>query len=67
MLLREEIRRLAAWYTQEISQMTAKIEEVDNPVIVDREKRGELACLHSRKRFLQRELDRFTLQQVNYI
>ena len=53
LLLKEEIRRLHAWYTQEISRIEMQVEEHALPFEGDRQKRGWLALLINKKSNLE--------------
>jgi hypothetical protein len=49
MLLKEEIRRLSAWYSYKISETARRIEEVTQRGDLSRAARGELALLKGQK------------------
>ena len=61
-LLREEIRRLAEWYGHEISRIANKTLEIQNDLKDDRQRRGEMVLLTSKRLMLEGCLAHFQSQ-----
>ena len=63
MLLKEEIRRLNAWYLHEISRITKKLEEFGMVSDNDRQKRGTFVLLRNKQSFLEGCLAKLQMQR----